>query len=253
MKLGAALLPLLFVSTATTALAQTAPAAGPPPAADAPVATAPVVAAQPVVVVSPGPVVVTQPAAAPAVVATPAAPAPAQNQDWNNVNHINGQVVKVGESDDYLKSYKRTNISTNPIGWIIGSYGVSVSYGINDHVAIRGDVGFLSNYLDENTTGFSVGVGAPLYLKRTYRGPFLEPGFALMTVKRSTDGYYSGCTDCRDSSATVAGPQMLFGWHWTWDSGFNLAVAAGVGRNWSTDSEYSQIFPNGYFRVGYAF
>ena len=260
-KLGAALLPLLLASTATTALAQSAPAAepAPPPAPAAP--AAPAAAGQPVVVVSPGPVVVTQPAApagAPAATA-PAAPStapagPPQNADWNDLNHINGQLVKVGETNDYKKSYKRTSISTNPIGWIIGSYGVSVSYGVTNNIAIRGDVGYLSNYLDENTTGFSVGVGAPIYLRRTYQGPFIEPGFAIMTVNRDNDFDYAGCDDCSSSSSvTVAGPQMLAGWHWTWDSGFNLSAAFGLGRNWSSDDSYSKIFPNGYFRVGYAF
>jgi hypothetical protein len=51
---------------------------------------------------------------------------------------------------------------------------------------------------------------------------------------------------------------MLFGWHWTWDSGFNVAAAIGAGRNLNTDasefdSDDEELFFNGYFRVGYAF
>lgn len=51
---------------------------------------------------------------------------------------------------------------------------------------------------------------------------------------------------------------MLVGWHWMWDRGLNLAVAAGVGRNWprqDTESDYDDEAPfvNGYLRFGYAF
>jgi hypothetical protein len=49
---------------------------------------------------------------------------------------------------------------------------------------------------------------------------------------------------------------VLVGWHWTWDSGLNMALAAGVGRNISAsddDFEEESIFPNGYFRIGYTF
>lgn len=199
--------------------------------------------AQPVIVV----------AAAPSATPVAANGAP-QNADWTDVSHINGQLVKVGESNDYHKRFKRTNISTNPIGWVLGSYGVSASYGINDHVAIRGDVNYLSNFLDEGTTGVEVGVGAPIYFRRTYQGAFLEPGF----ISRRFE-YQEECWDCASSAAvthtaTTFGPQMLVGWHWTWDSGLNIAVAGGVGRNWSADDEYGdKVFGNGYLRFGYAF
>src|SRR5204862_1565511 len=49
-------------------------------------------------------------------------PAPMTN-DWSEVSHINGQPVKVGEKDDYLvKNPKHINISTNPIGFLLGFY-----------------------------------------------------------------------------------------------------------------------------------
>ncbi|HVV84351.1 MAG TPA: DUF3575 domain-containing protein [Kofleriaceae bacterium] len=192
------------------------------------------------------------PAAAPAPVAANGAP---QNADWSDLSHINGQLVKVGETNDYHLSYKRTNISTNPIGWIYGSYGVSVSYGVNNHVALRADVNYLSSYLDEDVTGMEVGVGVPLYFRRTYQGPFLEPGF----ISRRFESKDCGCLESESAggssseTSTTYGPQMLVGWHWTWDSGLNIAVAGGVGRNWGSQDEYNKIFPNGYLRFGYAF
>jgi hypothetical protein len=188
--------------------------------------------------------------------AAPGAPAPApQTHAWEDVSHINGQLVPVGESNSYLKKFRRTNISTNPVGWIFGFYGVSGSYAINDHIAIRGDVN-IYNIIDSNDSGTEFGVGVPLYLKRTYQGAFLEPGFVVRTWSSNycDGGTYAGC----DDSSTTAGPQMLFGWHWTWDSGFNVAAAVGAGRNLNTeedeyDYENEEVFFNGYFRVGYAF
>ena len=213
------------------------------------VATAPLASADEAIVIATAP---TAPAPAPAPATVGGAP---QNADWNDVNHINGQLVKVGEANDYKKTYKRTNISTNPVGWILGSYGVSVSYGINDHVAIRGDVNYIDNYLDEDTRGMEVGIGAPIYFRRTYQGVFLEPGFVSRRFESETscdfDCSASGSGETR--TVTTAGPQMLVGWHWTWDSGLNVAFAAGVGRNWASEDSYDKIFPNGYMRFGYAF
>ena len=197
------------------------------------------------------PVIVVAAAPAAAPVAANGAP---QNADWQDLSHINGQLVKVGESNDFHKTFKRTNISTNPIGWVLGSYGVSASYGLNNHVAIRGDINYLSNFLDEGTTGVEVGVGVPIYFRRTYQGAFLEPGF----ISRRFE-YQESCWDCATSeeithTATTVGPQVLVGWHWTWDSGLNIAVAGGLGRNWSADEEYGdEVFGNGYLRFGYAF
>ena len=183
-------------------------------------------------------------------------PAP-QTHSWDDVSHINGQLVPVGESNSYEKKFRRTNISSNPVGWIFGFYGVSASYAVSDHVAIRGDVN-VYEIIDSNDSGTELGIGVPLYLRRTYQGAFLEPGFVVRHWDggHCDGGGYAGC----DDTSTTAGPQMLFGWHWTWDSGFNVAAAVGAGRNLNAGEEdeygYSddeEIFVNGYFRVGYAF
>ena len=60
---------------------------------------------------------------------------------------------------------------------------------------------------------------------------------------------------------TFIGPEVLFGWHWTFDSGFNFAAAIGVTRNMTArttdadgfDDGTHQPMPTGYMRVGYAF
>jgi hypothetical protein len=174
---------------------------------------------------------------------------PPQTESWDDVSHVNGQLVPVGEKNEYLYRYRRTNISSNPIGWITGFYGVSASYGINQHVAVRGDVNYIHPVGSEMQMT-EIGVGAPLYLRRTYQGPFVEPGFIARHGK--------SCDEC-ESDSTV-GPQVLVGWHRTWDSGFNISAAVGAGRDLAQEepdeygySDDDELFFNGYFRIGYAF
>ncbi len=184
-----------------------------------------------------------------AVAPQPPAPSAApQNEDWSNVNHINGQLVKVGEKGDYLIKFKKTNLSTNPIGWMFGFYGLSMSQALSNNIAIRGDVNFFN--LDHgNVSGYEVGASLPIYFKRAYNGPFIEPGLITRAFTHSCDG----CSTM-SSTDTMVGPEMLFGWHWTFDSGLNVAMAFGAARNLNNQSDYSDgIEPAGYFRIGYAF
>jgi len=219
----AACLPALF-------LASTAVAA--PPGAEEP---------------PPPPVIVAIPAPPPPVVAA-ADPAP-QNEDWSNVSHINGRPVPVGERGNYLYKWKTTNIASNPLGWLIGIYGLSASYAINDHVAIRGD-GNLVRLLESDTHGWECGATAPIYLKRVYQGPFVEPGLLVRDF------------DTTDDTRAFIGAQVNVGWHWTFDSGLNVAFAFGAARRLGSDrtvatdgssSSESPLEPTGYFRVGYAY
>jgi hypothetical protein len=209
-----------LAATTTAALAQTPPPAYPPPA--------------------------------PAPVAQPDPYAQPQPAPQTGVSQINGQLVPVGQHNEYYYEFKRWNVSTNPIGWVVGSYGASVSYGFHQNFAIRADVNYFSP-VETDITGYEIGAGLPIYFRRTYQGAFLEPGFILRHFEDSNDAYH-------DDGMTTMGPQILFGWHWTWDSGLNIAIAAGLGRNWSTsdtDGETSyddeKIFANGYLRFGYAF
>jgi len=174
-----------------------------------------------------------------------------ESESWDDVSHINGQLVPVGEQNEYRKKYRRTNVSTNPLGLITGFYNVSVSYGLNQNIAIRGDVNYI-HPVGSDMDMIEVGLGAPLYLRRTYQGAFIEPGFIVRQDQ--------SCDECATSS--TVGPQILVGWHRTWDSGFNIAAAVGAGRDLdrteSTDAygyvdSDEPLFFNGYFRVGYAF
>jgi hypothetical protein len=186
------------------------------------------------------------PAPAPAPVASQPPPA---GGDASDVSHIRGTPVPVGDHNQYYYRFKRTNISTNPIGWMLGIYGLSLSYGISDHLAVRGDVNYFDPIGEDGTTGYEVGAGLPIYFRRTYSGLFLEPG---AIIRRFSDD------DDFDDDNTTIGPQILVGWHWMWDSGLNVAMAFGAGRNWAredTESDYDdeEPFVNGYLRFGYAF
>ncbi|RMH36450.1 MAG: hypothetical protein D6689_22510 [Deltaproteobacteria bacterium] len=190
-------------------------------------------------------------AAQPSVAPPAAPPAPGARSD---LSQINGVPVKVGEHNEYYYSFRRTNVQINPLGWIVGIFGASASYGVSDHVALRADV-TLYDLIDSPVTGLELSVSAPLYLRRTYQGPFLEAGILWREIRSNYEYEAYGCADCRDDTDTVYGPQVLVGWHWMWDGGFNLAVATGAGRNLARDAGGSDdpAFVNGYLRFGYAF
>lgn len=192
------------------------------------------------------------PAMAP--IAQPEPVALPQNQPWSNVSHINGTVVPVGEQNRYLYDYKKTTIATNPIGWIFGFWGASVSHALNNNIAIRVDANLMSF---DHMTGYEVGVSAPIYFRRTFSGPFIEPGIIARGFQHD-DMSYADCFDCSSSDSHFVGPEMLFGWQWMFDSGWNVAMAFGAARNMERNgddyaSSDSQIEPAGYFRIGYGF
>ena len=168
------------------------------------------------------------------------------NEDWSNVSHINGHPVKVGERGDYLIKWKKTNIASNPIGWMFGFYGLSVSQALSDNIAVRADGNFLS--LDGDT-GYELGLTVPIYFKRVYQGPFLEGGLMVRKVSNDECDWDGNCM-AREPSI---GPQVLFGWHWTFDSGANVAMAFGAMRPMNKSTSSEDVEPAGYFRIGYAY
>jgi len=216
-----------------------------------------------VVVVTPSaPVVVTGQGAAPGAVA-PAAPAAAppangapQNEDWNNVSHINGTVVPVGDRNRYLYSFKKTEIAVNPFSAFFGYYDGAVAHAVSQNVAVAGSFTGWS-YSHAEHTGYQLTASVPIYFRRAFSGPYLEPG---LIIREATSDYGNACysTDPSCSSGMThrwAGPEMLFGWQSTFDSGLTVQWAFGVAKhmatNWDDSSDGTDV--NGYFRVGYAF
>src|SRR6188508_1990029 len=111
-------LPAVLASLLITSVAYAQPSAAPPP---------------------PPPTAVPLPTPIPTAQPVPASEPPPPGSDGSDVSHINGQLVKVGEHNEYYYTFRRTNLSANPLGWVFGIYGASVSYGFSKNVAIRGD------------------------------------------------------------------------------------------------------------------
>ncbi|HVK87876.1 MAG TPA: hypothetical protein VM513_27340 [Kofleriaceae bacterium] len=183
---------------------------------------------------------------------------PSSQQPWDNVSHINGQLVKVGERNEYLKSgMKRVNLSTNPVGWLFGFYGLSAAVAVSDNVTVRGNIEKLHYEFFGSVDGHEMSLSAPIYLRRAFSGPFLEPGvYHRETSETDWDLFGDGETPYQH---TATGAMVLAGWHWTYDSGFNFAFALG-GRRAMSDTVDGQAMTEspepemtGYVRVGYAF
>lgn len=168
-------------------------------------------------------------------------PPPPQTHEWNQVSHINGNLIRVGEQVDYLNEFPRTNIQTNPLNWVFGSFGVSVTHAFHRHLAIGGHVDLVD---DGSGQGANYGIAAPVYFRRAYSGLFLEPGIEVKT---------------RKDYDTVGGPHVSIGYHWIWDGGLNTSIGFGVGKDtFGTDEEDHYEYDNdqyfrGYWRFGYAF
>lgn len=223
-----------------------------PLAVAAPALAQPAAPGDTVVVVTPQPVVVSgaSPVAPGSQEMPPIPQPPPQNEQWSNVSHINGQVVPVGQRGDYLYKTKTINIASNPIGWLTGIYGLSVSSAVSENAAIRGDVTLFNDSFDSNRSGYELNLTVPLYFRRVYSGPFIEGG--VMVRDMDTD----------DETGASYGPQVMFGWHWTFDSGMNVAFAGGLMKNmnhssYSGGDDYDDsgesIEPAWYFRIGYAY
>jgi hypothetical protein len=165
-----------------------------------------------------------------------------------NISQINGQIVKVGEHQQYKYDYKTWNVSTNPLGLIVGSYGGSVSYSLHANVALKFDATYTDFIGEDSSTSFEFDITAPIYFKHMHNGFYLEPGF--MSRRTREKQYNFNSNENLLENDTVYGPQILMGWHHSWDSGFNVSYAFGAGRDLN---KTETLFANGYLRVGYAF
>jgi len=201
------------------------------------------------------PVVLAPPGAAEAPPAAAASTAPI-NESWNNVSHINGTVVPVGDRNAYLYNFKKNNIQTDPLAWMFGYYQIAGSHALTQNIAVSVE---LSGWSTDhgNSSGYQLAASLPIYFKRTFSGPFLEPG---LVVHNDNNSYYNDCYDCSyDTTSSMshvwAGPEVLVGWSWMFDSGLNMSAAFGAAKRMSDNQGSSSDSPDpvGYFRVGYAF
>jgi hypothetical protein len=132
------------------------------------------------------------------------------------------------EDNNYLY---RWNVSLSPFGWVCGYYyGASVAYALNSNVAVRGDMGATVYDFDTDCSSVEFTFGVPIYFNRVYNGLFIEPQVSLNSW------------NCRTRFGIVGG------WHWMWDSGWNVSLALGVGQ-----CSCWENCLRGYFQVGYNF
>jgi hypothetical protein len=141
----------------------------------------------------------------------------------------------------------------NPFGPFFGYYDIAVSRALGQNLAAT--VAISGWDMDDGyTQGYQISATLPLYFRKTFSGPYLEGGLLLRTD--SSDDYYYDAYGYEDSyydsmdSSSWIGPQLLFGWHWTFDSGLNVAFAFGVAKHMNGDQDTDG---NGYFRIGYNF
>ena len=160
--------------------------------------------------------------------------------------------VKVGERGEYLYKPKKYNLSTNPFGFFFGYYDIAASMALGNNLGAT--VAITGWNLSEYEQCYQISATLPLYFRKTFSGPFLEGGLLIRTTDEEDYYYAADCYDCSsytESSNTWAGPQLLFGWQWTFDSGLNTSFAFGVAKRMNGSDNDTDA--NGYFRVGYAF
>lgn len=164
-------------------------------------------------------------------------------------------------------------VSVDPIGLVTGHYGVSIARRLGDHSAVRFDAQFTRDLEGVNDSAtWRIGVSIPIYLNKTFQGPFIEPGLAaaswLVGFGRSptSESPWHGLHD------QTAGPQIFVGWQRLFDNGLHIAAAVGATKNWMANESLPGVIgtvsgqpastgigvlaapaAETYLRVGYAF
>lgn len=129
-------------------------------------------------------------------------------QQSEKISKIDGQLVKVGEKNEYEYDYKKWNLGVNAFSLPLGYIAVSGSYALTSNVVARVGAAYDTNQKNSN---HSLNFGVPIYFKKAYSGFFVEPG-----VDTQVGIYTAG------------------GYHWMWDSGFNIYAGAGFAKHLKT-------------------
>ncbi len=169
-------------------------------------------------------------------------------------------------------------VAVDPLGFINGQYGASLARRLNDHAALRIDGQFVRNLEGvEASSTWRIGVSLPLYLNKTFQGPFIEPGIAA-SHQLIGIGAYPFPQDAPPAFHGVrdyaAGPEIFVGWQRLFENGLHIAAAIGASQDWTGTSVMPGVAgtvygsvpiagngigafarPNAetYLRVGYAF
>lgn len=146
-------------------------------------------------------------------------------------------VVSEMSSTSTASSYelKRVNITVSPLGFIIGSFGGGVDFGVSDRITLGAYGSYLSrNIADVYVQGGDVGARARFYLT----GPRLSSGWYLSP----SVGYTTVSIGAGRRSISVDGPEAkgIIGYQWVFDNGINIALGAGLTYRALTPKTVSQ-------------
>ena len=146
-------------------------------------------------------------------------------------------------------------IGTDPLGPLNDIYALTASYAVSDHVAVRGEVQLQRDDFDTNNL-WHYRASVPLFLDRTFHGPFVEPG--LVQTEGTINGYTLDATGNPVPMALQVktfGPSMMVGYQWTFHDRYSIAAAFGGSKIWSSTPGVLGIGggPDFYIRVGWLF
>jgi hypothetical protein len=159
--------------------------------------------------------------------------------------------VQVLERPVYHYEDRPVTVAANPYGLLVGYYEAAVMVGLSRNLALS--VGGAA-WKIPGSSGAQLTVSLPIYLRRTFTGPYVEPGLIARRTPATGGAVECASAACSAPDAQHAwlGPEVLFGWQWSFDSGLHFAMAIGLARH-AVDSmnDRTETDMNGYFRVGY--
>ena len=126
---------------------------------------------------------------------------------------------------------KFINIETSPISLLLGYINVGVDVKVLNRITVSPEVGYLGVEINNvKVSAMNYGLGFHYYFSgpALSSGAYVHPLYSRYLLE-AEDGYNEASIGFHSIGATL-------GYHWIWDSGFNMKLAAGLQRL-SLDSE----------------
>lgn len=166
-------------------------------------------------------------------------------------------LVALASSTAHAEPPPRLLLGTDPIGLVTNSYVLTAGYALSDHVAVRGEVQLQHDDLN-SVELWHYRASVPIFLDRTFHGPFIEPGLVQMTgttTEWQLDAY--GNPVATTAQVKTFGPSMMVGYEWTFHDRYTIAAAFGASKVWSSSSSPGVLGffggPEYYIRAGWLF
>ena len=148
------------------------------------------------------------------------------------------------------------SVTLDPGGLALGYLEGELSARVTRHVAASLSAAHW-DVMNHGNVGEQLVVSAPIFLRETFSGPYVEPGVILRSAG-SHDDYTctNGGAGCGSPYDQWVGPELLAGWSWSLGV-LRIAIAAGpaihVQDNYHTSSDHpGKLDFNAYFHVGVA-